>query len=55
MLSESTKEDETTALLLVEKEPVKFGNSVVRKNVTRDFRICLTHDLFIFGQITTKL
>ncbi len=56
VLYEITEDDEIIALLLVEKKyKVKFENSVVTQNVTRDFSICLAHKFLILEQIATKL
>ncbi len=56
VLYEITKDDKKIVPLLVEKKYyMKFENSVVTQNVTRDFSICLAHNCLIFGQITTKL
>ena len=55
ILYETTKDDEKIVLLLVEKKiRMNIENSVVRQNVTRDFRICLAHSLLIHGQIAMK-
>jgi hypothetical protein len=55
VLYETTKVGQRIVLLLVEKKNrIKFENSVVTQSVTRDFRICSTHNLLILGQIATK-
>jgi len=53
---ETVKDDEKIVLLFVdEKYEMKFENSVVTKNVTRDFSICFEHNSFILQQIAMKL
>jgi hypothetical protein len=56
VLYENTKDDKKIVPLLVEKKYyMKFENSVVTQNVTRDFSICLPHKFLILRQIVMKL
>ena len=56
VLYKTTKDHERIALRLVEKKyKMKFKNSVVTQNVTRDFSICLAHKFLILEQIATTL
>ena len=56
VLYKTTKHDERIVLFVVEKKyKMKFKNSVVTQNVTRDFSICLGHNSLILRQIATKL
>ncbi len=56
VLYENTKDDKKIVPLLVEKKYyMKFENSVVTQNVTRDFAICLPHNFLMLRQIVMKL
>jgi hypothetical protein len=56
VLYKITKDDEIIVLLLLEKKyKMKFKNSIVTQNVTRDFSICLGHSFLILRQNATKL
>jgi hypothetical protein len=56
VLYENAKDDKKIVPLLVEKKYyMKFENSVVTQNVTRDFAICLPHNFLMLRQIVMKL
>ena len=56
VLYKTTKLNERIVPFVVEKNnTMKFKNSVVRQNVTRDLSICSEHSSLIPSQIATKL
>jgi hypothetical protein len=56
IVRETVKDDGKIILPFVcKKYEMKFENSMVTQNVTRDFSICLRHNSVILRQITTKL
>jgi len=56
VLYKTTKHNERIVLFVVgKKNKMKFKNSIVTQNVTRDFSICSEHSARILSQIATKL